>query len=659
MKGGKIMVNSDKKFLFFVVYSIVLLFTIYFSYTFISSYIQQKREYELFKQSWQYVADTNFETEVEIDPETNEERVINLISTPEQLAGAFLQSSSVQAYDIGSMTNKKTYNRYGTYKLTCNVNLSGKTWTSNDFYGTLYGGSFVISNLSMSKNQENLGFVSKLTGTIKDVFFDNIFVNNTDSSGGAYRTGGVAGYVNGGKIENVSVVSGKIWGNSWNNQNNDRCVGGIAGYMDRGTIKNCKNAASLHYGKFIGGIVGKMNGGTTTNCINYANIEDNNGNTYPRYGGICGESYGTITLCMNRGNVKCNISTEWESEVNGVKITFYGDIKVGGIVGDANTYAVTKCANYGDVSGGKTSNRTAYVGGIAGMIHDINVEDCYNSGSIYAYAKEFSNINKREITTISSSDTVKFKSGAGLFWAYTLYIVSGKYTESNGSGEYRNKTYASYLSETGYLAYRGGIVGYAYDGSGEIKNCFNKGYVSNEYSEMKTVGELYFKWKANGEFHLLIKENFSYGKYFNYGVICGNNVKMTGTYEKSYSSSSLYLTPLSLSQTLYNHDGKHERVTSLNSWISSESTGNDQWYLDWCPCGGNSYHTTHGVDASDRTKIVFSAKYENDDKKTYYIYETGITGSRWTSANNGIYGNIPTKDSSVWNSDYTLKDLYW
>ena len=69
------MIVTSKKTIYWILYSLLLLFTIYFSFTFISQKIEERKEFEIFKGSWQYVADTNFKQSVEIDPETNEQKL--------------------------------------------------------------------------------------------------------------------------------------------------------------------------------------------------------------------------------------------------------------------------------------------------------------------------------------------------------------------------------------------------------------------------------------------------------------------------------------------------------------------------------------------------------------------------------------------------------
>ncbi len=507
------MVDSDRKFLFSVIYLIVLLFTMYFSYTFISSYIQQKREYELFKQSWQYVADTNFETEVEIDEETNEERVINLISTPEQLAGAFLQSSSVQAYDydIGSITNS-------TYKLTCNVDLSGKTWTSYNFSGTFDGGSFVVSNLTT-----NSGFVATLSGTIESLIFANVNINCTNG-------GTVARTMTAGNIERVSVVSGSVSGSS--------TIGGIVGSMSGGEIKGCKNSASVQSGVRMGGIVGSSNGGTISNCINYGSVSKSECSTSRYLGGIVGYmSSGTIQKCMNRGD----ISARHYSTGGAVVYT-------GGIAGYSKV-SISQCANYGTIKSGSNCNG-AYAGGVAGKSEG-QISHCLNEGTISAEGGEVvSSPNSIE----QSGEKLQEKKKEGeKGWFKSKYVQvqcevwDGYYKMPMGRDyvnlmdeRYKGIKKGKITMRTINNCYAGGIVGY---GTKDVSSCYNKGDVicpscTDEKTEIFTLGGYVEKIgdTASCDFVWIYVITYKISVYKNNYSINGNDkVNVNNCYGKTLS----------------------------------------------------------------------------------------------------------------------------
>ena len=63
--------TRNLKIAYLLIYCAIFIVTIYFAIFAISNYITQKKEYELFKQSWQYVADTN----IELKTDTNYDEI--------------------------------------------------------------------------------------------------------------------------------------------------------------------------------------------------------------------------------------------------------------------------------------------------------------------------------------------------------------------------------------------------------------------------------------------------------------------------------------------------------------------------------------------------------------------------------------------------------
>ena len=212
------------------------------------------------------------------------------------------------------------------YKITKDINLSGKVWTpigfdGYDFAGTIFADSKVkISNLSNKnknalltntedsiKKTKNYGLVGKATGTISisNLQFENIDAQYVDGYAGGF--GGVVGYfdnttgaTNVLTISNVDILSGTIL-----------CTysqtGGIVGkaYGDKTIISSCTNAATVS-GSFAAGIVGFASNGSETieitGCSNSGNITASSG----RAAGILGSAtikQLTIGDCDNSGNI--------------------------------------------------------------------------------------------------------------------------------------------------------------------------------------------------------------------------------------------------------------------------------------------------------------------------------------------------------------------
>ena len=197
--------------------------------------------------------------------------------------------------------------------------------------------------------------IGGIVGTCKNVSnctnTGNIIAYGMDDTGAVSQIGGIAGVVNGEKIDNC-INYGKIISNG-------ALAGGIVGKTAK-TVENCTN-----YGEVIsngmdsdnrslcGGIAGAMtNTGYITNCANYANVTGVAGYV----GGITGltavsteedTSTNKIEYCFNAGNVK-------------------GTNHVGGIAGCSGNFEeeiVKYCYSKGIVSG------NTYVGSIIGYRH--------------------------------------------------------------------------------------------------------------------------------------------------------------------------------------------------------------------------------------------------------------------------------------------------
>lgn len=653
--------EKNKKIIYWVVYFLVFAITVYFAYIVIKDSIAQKEEFEHYKNSWQYVADTNFKQSVEIDPETNEQKIYYEISTPEQLAGAFLSESSVSAEDTSTISNR-------TYRLTNNVDLKGKTWqVESTFTQTFDGNSYHVQNLTIndksisSYSTRILGFVGTLRGTIKNLYFDNLNVSTNKWYTKCY-IGGIAAIMESGQISNVYINSGYICGSgvgSDNTFNQDRAVGGIVGFLKGGTIKNSINKASLDYGKHIGGIVGYMDNGTITNCINQGSICASDG-AYMRVGGIACEIHGgTLKLCENTGKIYTTID---EDDVDCTNLS------IGGIVGVASV-TIEQCSNKGDVDGGSEyACDETMVGGIVGQ-SVASIHDCYNTGNISgsAYQKTLAS------GTVQNNTNEKFADGVGRLWAFSLSIVSGTYTNSNGSGEYKEKKQESVYEDTIVQnVYRGGICG-----SGKnikISNCYNIGTVDSTDSEIKRTVSLYFKWKANEQYNMWIADMFTFGVGYNYDTICPNS-NNSRCFDASKTVSKKELSKVNLTQSLYVKNESVKTNKIKNGVVQGTNTGRDcDWYI--YDSNGYEFRSIHAINCNEQREsygvlsgynlvfwVQFTSPYQTKDQKVYYVYNINkidYTVSAYGSSYQGIKNMF--KDLGLWDTSGELpklNGLYW
>ena len=160
----------------------------------------------------------------------------------------------------------------------------GASW-----YGTFDGGGHTISNLYY-KGTDLTGLFGHIQGeqnkpgTIKDIVFTNVSIDNYNSGADAGTVAGSAVYIN---ISGIFVESGSIAGG------ND--AGGIVGNYGYGIISNCSNKINITSKRSdAGGICGKYAGSREyiiSNCANYGNISGSED-----AGGIVGFTYWTSTI---------------------------------------------------------------------------------------------------------------------------------------------------------------------------------------------------------------------------------------------------------------------------------------------------------------------------------------------------------------------------
>ena len=441
--------------------------------------------------TWQNYATFDFEQGTETD-ENGQEVLVNYISTPEQLAGAFqlMNNSAVLAYDHKSISTLSS----NVYKLNSNINLSGKSWTPVNLpSGYIFDGCYYsISNLYICLYSYQLGFISRNNGTIQNLIFTDLSVKNNTKNGEPTETGGVCGQ-NHGIVQNVIVMSGSVCGSVFKD-NSDRIVGGICG-LNTGTICFCTNYANVKQGKHMGGIVGKADNGQIKNCYNYGNVWEPGANEYPRMGGIVGETYCRVSLCLNFGKVNC------QCKFYGVDLYKYDiqDVRVGGIAG-CSFAQISECGNYGEISGGQGwyhDNNGNYTyqndclessfGGIVGYIN-ADVTDCFNRGDVSACAR--SNTEKlllqydetNGFTNTECYDEYaqeeklgEFQDNDGIYIVYNQWRKNYYYFNKSTKGN-TDQSVGRIISYKN--AYAGGIVGNISNKDYKVLECYNMGEIS-------------------------------------------------------------------------------------------------------------------------------------------------------------------------------------
>ncbi|MCH5192755.1 MAG: hypothetical protein J1F11_02265 [Oscillospiraceae bacterium] len=276
------------------------------------------------------------------------------------------------------------------FDLTADIDLSkleGK-WTPigayyndnsrNDtpFSGTLDGkraddkGNYAIKGLNVDNTSKLSEYSYGLFGYVKGGTVKNIDIP-FGYVGGKNNTGVIAGYNDGGTIENCTVGGGV------NVQGSDQNIGGIVGY-NAGTVRYCENSGNIgkDSASCIGGIVG-YNASSVIDCTNSGSVSGTVGS-----GGIAGDNSGTVTGCHNTGNIgggsnsggiAGSSSSTIEKSYNSGEVS--GTSNVGGITGD-NNGKTHICYNEGNVTGDTN------VGGVVGSENSNTTENCYNLGAV-------------------------------------------------------------------------------------------------------------------------------------------------------------------------------------------------------------------------------------------------------------------------------------
>ena len=224
------------------------------------------------------------------------------------------------------------------------------------------------------------------------------------------------------------------WGNKAYSYGTGGIIGGVTGDL---TIESCRNTGNITGGHNVGGIIGYSDGTgtgsgvktlTIDSCANTGTITANSGNWDDGQGGYADEDDNTPRGSVSRG-VRQNIfgyagglvgrTGEYSllkmfASYNSGEVVTYSNISgglVGGVgymgqgSGEKNSVitpgksVIAYCYNVGTVKAGGTFPKHTenwgpgqrenhggdIVGGLAGLVGNILITDCYNAGDVYAY----------------------------------------------------------------------------------------------------------------------------------------------------------------------------------------------------------------------------------------------------------------------------------
>ena len=425
---------------------------------------------------------------------------------------------------VGSGNDGWTMSAY--YRQIADIYIASSStnrWTpigaeTGPFKGVYDGSGFqifgiIISDSTAGDNQGMFGYVGE-EGILKNITIASLSISVSSSS----NVGGIAGYLDNGKILNCNVEgSGNITGFEH--------VGGITGYNYKGTIAGCSSAKTVSARSGNGGGISGVNYyGKIENCIASGNISTLSGNPY--IGGVAGyNDNGEIKNCSATGSIRgyqyTGGITGYNNKGNIADCCFEGDVtgtdytggiigynedsalknlhvtgnvigadNCGGIAGYQTTGDITDCYSTGDVTGVK------YLGGIAGYIFSGALTGCYSTGKI-------SGINP---SSTGYSLIYIFIGGLAGYIEETCFIKEC-YSLGNIQGE----------------LYIGGIAGYINSG-GNVIDSHSKGAVtaSSDLSSYPGIGILRYAGYSGGIVGY-IRENLTVTGCHSEGVITGAN----------------------------------------------------------------------------------------------------------------------------------------
>lgn len=219
-------------------------------------------------------------------------------STASSFAGGKGTSANPYLIETGAqlVLMKKYSDKY--FKLTQNINLDNRAWPVFDFSGSLDGDGFIISNLKITRSDDNVGLFGVLSGTVKNLTISGV---NIDTN--ADNVGALAGHCDySGKVMDCTVML-----NSASSIEGGNNVGGVVGLVENGTVTGCTvkgdTTKSQIIGRsYVGGLVGQFYDHQTPieDCyvsVNVSGTED--------VGGLIGLSFRlTIKRCSFVGSLE-------------------------------------------------------------------------------------------------------------------------------------------------------------------------------------------------------------------------------------------------------------------------------------------------------------------------------------------------------------------
>lgn len=355
---------------------------------------------------------------------------------------------------------------------------------------------------------------------------------------GSY-VGGIAGYTNGDldSDSNSAQISAE----------NSSYVGGIAGYQDkRGnlSITNLSNIGKIIGGDYTGGIIGGI----------YDRTEDTNHtivlNALSNSGTIVGKKYSAgIFGYIYADDVKSYNS--YTIAITAIQLTNDGDVNgtsyVGGLCGYG--YSDTGNSKISDSSSNGAIQAECVVGGLAGQLQSIQLENCSNAGTTIAatgYIVDESSFYAYVGGYVGQGYTVKgCKNESAIIYKERGSYVGGIAGYTNG--DIIDCENAAEVNATRSIGV-GGIVGFSNGATYTMSNLRNSGKVAGNECVGGIVGRVYAHTQDTNHkitVHLLINESSISGTNYIagiFGYFYADDVK-------SYSNYSISMTATEITDT--------------------------------------------------------------------------------------------------------------
>ena len=372
------------------------------------------------------------------------------ISWYDSSLSTFALTTRGQLAGLAYLVNNGTNFSGKTVTLGNHIDLDYNEWTpigtkSKPFAGTFNGKNFTIYNLKITKAASYVGLFGYVTGSIYGFNVSNASVNVSNTQSHV----AIACAYSGNGLKNIAV-SGEV------NAPDASYVGGVVAEA-KGAVNNCANHANVIGYNYVGGVMGDFyNGGDYLyeNLNNTGIIKGNN-----NVGGIIGFMNNTTTQLrglynnaeiVGKENTGGLIGYLYAVTVNGEELhntgNVTGSMHVGGAVGygkaDQDISAIINSSSSAKIEA------ECYVGGLAGTLSNIALNNCSNEGSSI------------------SANSHKDWGGTAISACLGGYVGNG-FKISNCVNDVN-------LNYTGIGCYVGGIAGHAYS---NITDCVNNGEI--------------------------------------------------------------------------------------------------------------------------------------------------------------------------------------